>query len=73
MQAAGSWVAHSSKPSQPRAVCHFIGGAFAGAAPQVVYNLLLEILADSGYTVVATPYAVTFRHADCAAAVKQVG
>ena len=30
------------------------------------YSLLLEQLADAGYTCVATPYAVTFNHLQCA-------
>lgn len=38
---------------------------------QVVYSLLLDSIADAGYTAIATPYAVTFRHDDCARAVRQ--
>jgi len=49
---------------------HFLGGAFAGAAPQLLYNSFVELLADAGYTVVATPYKVTFQHDVCA---RQVG
>jgi len=37
------------------------------------YPLLMRLLSDGGYTVVATPYAVTFQHAECALAVQQVG
>ena len=29
--------------------------------PQLLYSLLLELLAESGYTTIATPYAITFR------------
>ena len=47
---------------RPRGTVHFLGGAFAGAAPQVAYALLLQLLAEAGYTCVATPYAVTFQH-----------
>ncbi|GAX79140.1 hypothetical protein CEUSTIGMA_g6580.t1 [Chlamydomonas eustigma] len=69
---AGSWVVAPAKGSQPsKGIIHFLGGAFAGAAPQIVYSLLLEILANDGYTVVSTPYAITFRHLDCALAVKR--
>ena len=57
---------------QPRGLVHFLGGAFAGAAPQLAYQYLIKWIADAGYTVVATPYAVTFRHLDCAARVQQV-
>ncbi len=38
---------------------------------QVLYSLLLDSVAAAGYTAVATPYAVTFRHDDCARAVRQ--
>jgi Protein of unknown function (DUF1350) len=51
-------------------VVHLLGGAFAGAAPQLLYRGLGEAVAGAGYTVVATPYAVTFRHDRCAAAVR---
>ena len=33
----------------------------SGAAPQLLYASLLDAVAQAGYTVVATPYAVTFR------------
>lgn len=49
---------------------HFLGGAFAGAAPQLLYNTFVELLADAGYTVISTPYKVTFQHDVCA---RQVG
>ena len=32
----------------PKAVIHFVGGAFVGAAPQLSYRLLLESLAAKG-------------------------
>lgn len=38
--------------------------------PQVLYSLLLEEVASSGYTIIATPYAVTFQHLDCARTVR---
>jgi acetyl esterase/lipase len=47
---------------EPSAVLHFIGGAFVGAAPHLTYRYLLESLCDSGYIVVATPYALEFDH-----------
>ena len=59
---------HARAARKPRAVVHFLGGALAGAAPQVAYHLLLERLAEAGLTVVATPYRLTFRHLDCARA-----
>ncbi|KAG2439662.1 hypothetical protein HXX76_005012 [Chlamydomonas incerta] len=65
----GAWVVAPQYRS--KGVVHFLGGAFAGAAPQVVYSLLLDSIADAGYTAIATPYAVTFRHDDCARSVRQ--
>ena len=35
-------------------------------SPQVAYHLALELLAESGLTVIATPYLLTFKHLDCA-------
>jgi len=49
-----------------RGVIHFVAGAFAGALPYQSYGALLHRLADAGYTVIATPYAVTFEHKVCA-------
>lgn len=42
---------------RPRGLVHFLGGAFVGATPHLVYPLLIEELAAAGYTTVATPYA----------------
>lgn len=70
LQSSGAWVAHSRR-ARTKGVCHFLGGAFAGAAPQVAYNLFIALIADAGYTVISTPYAVTFKHADCARLVRQ--
>lgn len=36
------------------------------------YGALIRLLAEAGYTVISTPYAVTFKHTDCAAAVQEV-
>lgn len=57
---------------RPKATVHFLGGAFAGASPQLIYPLLLQTLARAGYTVISTPYAVTFKHLDCARSVHDV-
>lgn len=48
-----------------KGVCHFIGGAFGGAIPQLVYPTLLSELASNGYTTIATPFPVTFKHKEC--------
>lgn len=47
---------------QPRALLHFLGGAFLGAAPQLTYRYLLERLASRGYLIVTTPYQLSFDH-----------
>jgi hypothetical protein len=51
-----AWVAHP-RAARVSGVIHFLGGAFAGAAPQLLYNGFIELLADAGYTTIATPYA----------------
>jgi hypothetical protein len=49
-------------PRRTVAVVHFLGGAFVGAAPQFSYSKLLEVLADRGYAIVATPFINTLDH-----------
>ncbi|NJR32374.1 MAG: DUF1350 family protein [Chamaesiphon sp. CSU_1_12] len=56
---SGNWV---YIPRQPRAVIHFLGGAFVAAAPHLTYRLLLEDLAKQGYVIMATPFINTFDH-----------
>ncbi|WIA39607.1 hypothetical protein OEZ86_005689 [Tetradesmus obliquus] len=70
LEGTKAWVAHP-RAARVSGVIHFLGGAFAGAAPQLLYNGFIEQLADAGYTTIATPYAVTFRHDQCAKAVRQ--
>jgi hypothetical protein len=53
-------------PAQPRAVIHFLGGAFVGAAPQLFYSRLLEELARMDMAIVATPYTTDIDHAQLA-------
>ncbi len=55
----GNWVLI---PSHPKAVIHFLGGAFVATAPHVTYRWLLEMLANQGYAVVATPFVNTLDH-----------
>ncbi|KAG0568825.1 hypothetical protein M758_6G044300 [Ceratodon purpureus] len=45
-----------------KGIIHFIGGAFIGAAPDVVYSVLIEMLAKEGFMIVATPFSLTFDH-----------
>jgi hypothetical protein len=56
---SGNWV---FIPRQPRAVIHFLGGAFVAAAPHLTYRLLLEDLGKQGYVTIATPFINTFDH-----------
>jgi hypothetical protein len=56
---AGNWIV---VPPRPKAIVHFLGGAFVAAAPHVTYRMLLESLAEAGYAVVATPFVNTFDH-----------
>jgi Protein of unknown function (DUF1350) len=56
---SGNWV---YIPRQPRAIVHFLGGAFVAAAPHITYRLLLEDLAKQGYAIIATPFLNTFDH-----------
>jgi hypothetical protein len=63
---SGNWV---YIPRQPRAVVHFLGGAFVAAAPHITYRLLLEDLAQQGYAIIATPFLNTFDHRSIASEV----
>jgi hypothetical protein len=65
-----TWLAHP-RSARTKGVVHFLGGAFAGAAPQLLYNSFVELLADAGYTVISTPYKVTFQHDKCARQVRR--
>ncbi|KAK9791630.1 hypothetical protein WJX73_007807 [Symbiochloris irregularis] len=69
-QVAGCWVTGPSR-RRPKATVHFLGGVFAGAAPQLFYSLFIELLAEAGYLVIATPFRATLFHASCARAVDQ--
>jgi Protein of unknown function (DUF1350) len=55
-----NWVLLPHRPV--RAVIHFVGGAFVGAAPQLSYAKLLESLASEGYAIIATPFINTLDH-----------
>ncbi len=49
-------------PTKPKAVIHFLGGAFFATAPQITYARFLEALAAQQFVIVATPYVNTFDH-----------
>ncbi len=50
------------QPESPRALIHCLGGAFVGAAPQVVYGSLLARLVAAGFAVAAVPYVTGPEH-----------
>jgi hypothetical protein len=56
-------------PREPKAIVHFLGGAFVAGAPQVTYRWLLEELGKAGYIIIATPFINTFDHKTIARAV----
>jgi acetyl esterase/lipase len=56
----GNFVLRPPNDVPVRAVVHFLGGAFVGAAPHVTYRYLLYGLARQGYLVVTTPYRLGF-------------
>lgn len=53
-------------PPKPKAIVHFLGGAFVASAPHITYRWLLEQLALQGYVVVATPFINTLDHGNIA-------
>ncbi|MEO0407023.1 MAG: DUF1350 family protein [Cyanobacteria bacterium P01_A01_bin.135] len=55
----GNWIL---MPRNPKAMIHFLGGAFVAGAPHLTYRWLLEQLASEGYVVVATPFINTMDH-----------
>lgn len=58
-EVAGNWL---WIPPQPKAIVHFLGGAFVATAPYITYKLLLEAIGRQGYLIVATPFINTFDH-----------
>ncbi|GAB5372536.1 hypothetical protein AAMO2058_001674100 [Amorphochlora amoebiformis] len=61
-----SWVLRPPEGTPWKAVAHFTGGAFAGAVPQVTYNLFLRALAERGVFIIATPFSTRFDYNRCA-------
>eukprot|EP01025_Chloroclados_australasicus_P029359 TRINITY_DN2933_c0_g1_i1.p2 TRINITY_DN2933_c0_g1~~TRINITY_DN2933_c0_g1_i1.p2 ORF type:complete len:338 (-),score=25.52 TRINITY_DN2933_c0_g1_i1:281-1294(-) len=61
----------SPSEGSPKGIIHFVGGAFVGAAPGLSYSLMIELLNQAGYSVISTPYALTFQHGECARQLRQ--
>eukprot|EP00177_Eucheuma_denticulatum_P002869 GFKZ01005153.1.p1 GENE.GFKZ01005153.1~~GFKZ01005153.1.p1 ORF type:complete len:483 (-),score=62.25 GFKZ01005153.1:330-1619(-) len=55
----------------PKAVFHFLGGAFFAAAPHILYRTFLERLCERGYVIVATAYEIGFDHLGIAAEIAE--
>lgn len=53
-------------PPRPKAILHFLGGAFVATAPHLTYRCLLEHLSQAGYLIVATPFLNTLAHEEIA-------
>lgn len=64
-------------PSQSKkginGVVHFLGGAFAGAVPLLLYKTFLtELCSAANVAIILTPYQVTFSHQTCAMTVHEL-
>ncbi len=59
-------------PSPPKAVIHFLGGAFVGSLPHIFFQGVLESLARSGFGVIATGYTTDPNHGQIARRVAQI-
>jgi hypothetical protein len=70
-QAGPSFMLYPPSGVTPKAVVHFLGGAFVGAAPHISYRYMLEDIADNGYIVVTTPYNLIFNYVTLCANVVQ--
>jgi hypothetical protein len=70
-QAGLSFMLYPPSGVTPKAVVHFLGGAFVGAAPHISYRYMLEDIADNGYIVVTTPYNLIFNYVTLCANVVQ--
>ncbi|MEO1510389.1 MAG: DUF1350 family protein, partial [Cyanobacteria bacterium J06633_23] len=66
-EVSGNWFL---VPERPRAIIHFLGGAFVAAAPHLTYRWLLEALYQEGYAVISIPFVNTFDHGAIAAEVR---
>lgn len=64
-----SWVAISER-EVPLGVIEFIGGAGLGTFPTIAYHHFLTTLWEHGYTVIAVPYPLGFKHQAIAESLK---
>lgn len=66
---ANNFILHPT--TAPKAVFHFLGGAFFAAAPHILYRTFLERLCERGYVIVATAYEIGFDHLEIAAEIAE--
>jgi len=59
---SGNYILRPKPGVIPKALIHFIGGAFVGSAPHITYQYFLESLSDRGYVICASPFQIGFNH-----------
>ena len=68
-QLGDSWIL---SPPRPRAMIHFLGGAFVGSLPHLFFQGLLEPLARAGFGIIATGYTTAPDHGQIARQIAQI-
>ncbi|KAA8493520.1 hypothetical protein FVE85_4657 [Porphyridium purpureum] len=59
---SGNYILLPPSGTRPKAVIHFVGGAFVGRIPHLTYQYFLESLAAEGFLIVATAYDIGLNH-----------
>jgi len=70
-EVGASYMLYPPRGVEPKAVVHFLGGAFVGAAPHISYRYMLEDISDNGYIIITTPYNLIFNYVDTCASIVQ--
>lgn len=65
----GNFVLRPPSGFRPKAVLHFVGGAFVGASPHIAYSSLLSRLAKRGFIIVATPFELSLDYLQTTASI----
>lgn len=60
VELGGNFILRPPPGTPAKALVHFLGGAFVGAAPHLSYRYLLSGLAEEGFLIVTTPYQLNF-------------
>lgn len=69
---SGCKILRPSSSEPPRAVIHFLGGAFVSPEPTVAYRYVLESLVRKGYAIIVTPFAVDFNYRKVATNIREM-